>query len=90
MRADKKAKRAFMEQKKNKLLNDMIQNDTDRKMVQLVEEATDLSCGDICILLEVAHSLPFVGNLEGGRYVYQCAYKRKRIYGYCPVQTSKL
>lgn len=32
-----------MEQKKNKLLNDMIQNDTDRKMVQLVEEATDLS-----------------------------------------------
>lgn len=55
-----------MEQKKNKLLNDMIQNDTDRKMVQLVEEATDLSCGDICILLEVAHSLPFVGNLEGG------------------------
>lgn len=33
MRADKKAKRAFMEQKKNKLLNDMIQNDTDRKMV---------------------------------------------------------
>ena len=29
-----------MEQKKNKLLNDMIQNDTDRKMVQLVEEAT--------------------------------------------------
>ena len=45
MRADKKAKRAFMEQKKNKLLNDMIQNDTDRKMVQLVEEATDLSCG---------------------------------------------
>ena len=34
-----------MEQKKNKLLNDMIQNDTDRKMVQLVKEATDLSCG---------------------------------------------
>lgn len=75
-----------MEQKKNKLLNDMIQNDTDRKMVQLVEEATDLSCGDICILLEVAHSLPFVGNLEGG----DTAYKRKRIYGYCPVQTSQL
>ena len=55
-----------MEQKKNKLLADMIQNDTDRKMVQLIEEATDLSCGDICTLLEVAHSLPFVGNLEGG------------------------
>lgn len=33
MRADKKAKRALMEQKKNKLLNDMIQNDTDKKMV---------------------------------------------------------
>ena len=44
----------------------MIQNDTDKKMVQLVEAATDLSCGDICTLLEVAHSLPFVGNLEGG------------------------
>ena len=55
-----------MEQKKNKLLSDMIQNDTDKKMVQLVEAATDLSCGDICTLLEVAHSLPFVGNLEGG------------------------
>ena len=54
------------EQKKNKLLSDMIQNDTDKKMVQLVEAATDLSCGDICTLLEVAHSLPFVGNLEGG------------------------
>ena len=54
-----------MEQKKNKLLSDMIQNDTDKKMVQLVEAATDLSCGDICTLLEVAHSLPFVGNLEG-------------------------
>ena len=37
-----------MEQKKNKLLSDMIQNDTDKKMVQLVEAATDLSCGDIC------------------------------------------
>lgn len=30
-----------MEQKKNKLLSDMIQNDTDKKMVQLVEAATD-------------------------------------------------
>ena len=77
-----------MEQKKNKLLNDMIQNDTDRKMVQLVEEATDLSCGDICILLEVAHS--FCRKSGRRRYVYQCAYKRKRIYGYCPVQTSQL
>ena len=55
-----------MEQKKNKLLSDMIQNDTDKKMVQLVEAATDLSCGDICTLLEVAHSLPFVGNLDWG------------------------
>lgn len=63
---DTKAEREFMEQKKNKLLSDMIQNDTDKKMVQLVEAATDLSCGDICTLLEVAHSLPFVGNLEGG------------------------
>lgn len=66
MKADTKAEREFMEQKKNKLLSDMIQNDTDKKMVQLVEAATDLSCGDICTLLEVAHSLPFVGNLEGG------------------------
>ena len=57
---------SITEQKKNKLLSDMIQNDTDKKMVQLVEAATDLSCGDICTLLEVAHSLPFVGNLEGG------------------------
>ena len=78
-----------MEQKKNKLLSDMIQNDTDKKMVQLVEAATDLSCGDICTLLEVAHSLPFVGNLEGG-YIHQCAYKRKRVHGHCSVQTSKL
>lgn len=31
MKADKKAKRAFMEQKKNKLLSDMIQSDTDKK-----------------------------------------------------------
>ena len=49
-----------MEQKKNKLLSDMIQNDTDKKMVQLVEAATDLSCGDICTLLEVAHSLSLI------------------------------
>ena len=40
-----------MEQKKNKLLSDMIQNDTDKKMVQLVEDATDLSCCDISTLL---------------------------------------
>ena len=37
MKADTKAEREFMEQKKNKLLSDMIQNDTDKKMVQLVE-----------------------------------------------------
>ena len=77
-----------MEQKKNKLLSDMIQNDTDKKMVQLVEAATDLSCGDICTLLEVAHSLPFVGNLEGGDTYIN--YKRKRVHGHCSVQTSKL
>ncbi|MFR7550814.1 MAG: hypothetical protein ACLUV8_13645 [Clostridium sp.] len=57
-----------MEQKKNKLLNDMIQNDTDRKMVQLVEEATDLSCGDICILLE-KHSLLFRKSGSGDTYI---------------------
>ena len=45
MKADTKAEREFMEQKKNKLLSDMIQNDTDKKMVQLVEAATDLSSG---------------------------------------------
>lgn len=33
MKADTKAEREFMEQKKNKLLSDMIQNDTDKKMV---------------------------------------------------------
>lgn len=55
-----------MEQKKNKLLDDLIQNDADRKLVQLVQEATDLTSEDICTLLEVTHSLPFVGNLEGG------------------------
>ena len=54
MKADTKAEREFMEQKKNKLLSDMIQNDTDKKMVQLVEAATDLSCGDICTLLELS------------------------------------
>ena len=75
-----------MEQKKNKLLSDMIQNDTDKKMVQLVEAATDLSCGDICTLLEVAHSLPFVGNLEGGdTYIHSSVQECSRIY----LHTSK-
>ena len=32
MKADTKAEREFMEQKKNKLLSDMIQNDTDKKV----------------------------------------------------------
>ncbi len=55
-----------MEQTKNKLLSEMIQNEADKKLVQLVEENTDLVSSDICTLLEVTHALPFVGNLEGG------------------------
>lgn len=55
-----------MEQEKINLLKGMIKSNADKKLVQLVEEATDLTAGDICTLLEVAHSLPFVGNLEGG------------------------
>lgn len=55
-----------MEQEKMNLLKGMIQTDADKKLVQLVEDATNLTSSDICTLLEVAHSLPFVSNLEGG------------------------
>ena len=47
-----------MEQEKMNLLKGMIQTDADKKLVQLVEDATNLTSSDICTLLEVAHSLP--------------------------------
>lgn len=65
MKADTKAEREFMEQKKNKLLSDMIQNDTDKKMVQLVEAATDLSCVDFRTLPGVVAQLRALGPLYG-------------------------
>ena len=79
-----------MEQKKNKLLSDMIQNDTDKKMVQLVEAATDLSCGEYLHPFRGGAFPPFCGKSGRRRYIHQCAYKRKRVHGHCPVQTSKL
>lgn len=56
-----------MEGKKNPLgAQQLIRDDSDRQMAELVRGFTDLKDEDLEILLEVAHSLPFVGNLEGG------------------------
>lgn len=38
----------------------------DLQLVSLVREHTNLTEDDIAILLEVSHSLPFIGNLENG------------------------
>ena len=48
------------------LKSELVRDDVDRQMVYLVRRFTDLSDEDIGILLEMAHSLPFVGNLESG------------------------
>ena len=41
-------------------------SEADLKLIELAETLTDLEQDDICILLEVSHSLPFIANLEGG------------------------
>ena len=38
----------------------------DKMLVDLVHFHTDLEESDIHVLLEVAHSLPVISNLEGG------------------------
>lgn len=38
----------------------------DMQLIQLVHAYTDLTDDDIQVLLEVSHSLPFIGNLESG------------------------
>lgn len=48
------------------LKSELVRDDVDRQMVYLVRRFTDLSDEDMGILLEMAHSLPFVGNLESG------------------------
>ena len=45
------------------LKSELVRDDVDRQMVYLVRRFTDLSDEDMGILLEMAHSLPFVGNL---------------------------
>ena len=48
------------------LKSELVRDDVDRQMVYLVRRFTDLSDEDMGILLEMAHSLPVVGNLESG------------------------
>ena len=48
------------------LKSELVRDDVDRQMVYLVRRFTDLSDEDMGILLEMAHSLPFVGSLESG------------------------
>ncbi len=55
-----------MEEKGVTLRPELVRDDADRQLVYLARSFTDLSDGDLGILLEVAHSLPFVGNLESG------------------------
>lgn len=45
---------------------DLILEANDMKLVHLVHAHTDLKEDDIQLLLEVSHSLPFIGNLENG------------------------
>ena len=57
--------------------------------MQLVEEATDLSCRGYLYPFRGSHSFLFVGNLEGGGDTYiNVTYKEKRSIVDCPVQTS--
>lgn len=44
----------------------MSKNDADLRLIDLVHRYTDLTDQDLHILLEVSHSLPFIGDLEGG------------------------
>lgn len=45
---------------------ELMMEEKDSRLVQLVRSYTDLEDDDIRILLEVLHSLPFIGNLENG------------------------
>lgn len=44
----------------------MSDRNADLRLTDLVRQYTDLTAEDLQILLEVSHSLPFIGDLEGG------------------------